>query len=177
MSDFLTGNVDVVNPNPVPISGTVTANLGTIDGAATAANQTTEIANQTNGTQVTQVNNFPAVQVVSILGASGTEVNVYGDVLAAFNVETTIVSYTVPAGKTFRLTTIEMWGDYFAEYFVRVDGVQKSGTNVSAAARSKTLEFEVGSILANDGQVVTTSVQHQAMGTVKFHANISGILP
>lgn len=47
---------------PVTISGTVTANLGTIDGAATAANQTTQEAtltaiqaNQTNGTQVTNI--------------------------------------------------------------------------------------------------------------------------
>jgi hypothetical protein len=53
--------------SPWVVSGTITANLGTIDGAATAANQATEltdltsiIANQTNGTQHTIVDNFPA---------------------------------------------------------------------------------------------------------------------
>lgn len=72
----VSGTVTVSNPGltdtqlratPVPISGTITANLGTIDGAATAANQATGltdltsiIANQTNGTQVVSVSNFPA---------------------------------------------------------------------------------------------------------------------
>jgi hypothetical protein len=53
--------------SPWVVSGTVTANLGTIDGAASAANQTLEItdlgtiiSNQTNGTQHTIVDNFPA---------------------------------------------------------------------------------------------------------------------
>src|ERR1035437_7057313 len=53
--------------SPWVVSGTITANLGTIDGAATAANQATEltdltslIANQTNGTQTVSVLNFPA---------------------------------------------------------------------------------------------------------------------
>lgn len=60
--------------SPWVVSGTVTANLGTLNGAATAANQATEItnqgtlitdlgsiiSNQTNGTQVVSVSNFPA---------------------------------------------------------------------------------------------------------------------
>jgi hypothetical protein len=53
--------------SPWVVSGTVTANLGTLNGAATAANQalaltslTTLIANQTNGTQTVSVLNFPA---------------------------------------------------------------------------------------------------------------------
>lgn len=73
----VSGTVDVSNfpatvavtqsTTPWVVSGTVTANLGTIDGVATAANQTTEltnltslIANQTNGTQTVSVLNFPA---------------------------------------------------------------------------------------------------------------------
>jgi hypothetical protein len=67
-STTITGTVAVTqSTSPWVVSGTVTANLGTIDGVATAANQATEltdltsiIANQTNGTQHTIVDNFPA---------------------------------------------------------------------------------------------------------------------
>ena len=61
------GSLNTNVTNTVTISGTVTANLGTIDGAATAANQATQtadlvtiIAQQTNGSQHTIVDNFPA---------------------------------------------------------------------------------------------------------------------
>jgi hypothetical protein len=101
-------------------------------------------------------------------------INIYGEVVAPFNTETTIISYTVPAGPSFKITAVEVWGDYFAEYFVRINGTQKSGTNVSAAERSKSLEFETGPVVALAGQVITISVQHQAMGNVKFHANLMG---
>lgn len=63
----VSGTVAVSNPGltdaqlratPVPVSGTVTANLGTVDGLALDATLT-------NGTQHTIVDNFPATQPVS----------------------------------------------------------------------------------------------------------------
>jgi hypothetical protein len=78
--DSVPSTVVTQGTSPWVVSGTVTANLGTIDGAATAANQTTEIANQTNGTQVTQVSNFPASQTVNgtvtVVQPTGANLNV-----------------------------------------------------------------------------------------------------
>lgn len=113
------------------------------------------------------------VSVVS--GSFGANTNVYGSTLAPFNTETAIVTYTVPSTKIFDIVQVELWGDYFAEYFVRVNGTQKGGTNVSSAERSKTLSYPA-TIVAIAGDVITVSVQHQAAGNVKFSANLMGNL-
>jgi hypothetical protein len=113
--------------------------------------------------------------LVSIASGGMANTNLYASVLVPFNTETNIVSYTVPATKIFEIQQIELWGDYFAEYFVRVNGTQKGGTNISSAERSKTLTYPA-SIVAIAGDVITVSVEHQAAGSVKFSTNLMGSL-
>lgn len=112
---------------------------------------------------------------VTLTSGGLANTNLYASVLVPFNAETNILSYTVPATKIFEVQQVELWGDYFAEYFVRVNGTQKGGTNVSSAERSKTLVYPA-SIVAIAGDIVTISVQHQAAGFVKFSANLMGSL-
>lgn len=103
-------------------------------------------------------------------------VNQFGTSTAPFNVETNVISYTVPGGMILNLDAVEVWGDYFGEWFVRVNGTQKGGTNLSAAERSKYLDYESAPLVGNPGDVVTVSFQHQYAGTVEFHANLMGRL-
>lgn len=49
------GTINTTLGSPLQAGGTVTANLGTLNGAATAANQTTMATNQTGGGQKTQI--------------------------------------------------------------------------------------------------------------------------
>src|SRR3974390_559052 len=77
-----------------------------------------------------------------------SDVNVYSSATANFNVETNILTYTVTMGQTLSIDSIEVWGDYFAEWFVRINGTQVGGTNLSAAERSKTLQYSNGPIPA-----------------------------
>ena len=112
---------------------------------------------------------------VALVSGGSANTNLYDDALVPFNTETVILTYTVPLTKIFEIQQIELWGDYFGEYFVRVNGTQKGGTNVSSAERSKTLQYPA-SIVAIAGDVVTVSVQHQASGSVKFLTNLMGSL-
>lgn len=104
------------------------------------------------------------------------EVNQFGTATANFNAETNVITYTVPAGKSFSIDSVEVWGNYFGEWFVRVNGVQVGGTNLSAAERSKYLDYEDAPLPTNTGDVVTVSIQHQYTGSVQFHANLMGRL-
>jgi hypothetical protein len=112
---------------------------------------------------------------VSVVSGGLSNTNLFATVSVPFNLETNILSYTVPATKIFEIQQVELWGDYFAEYFVRVNGTQKGGTNVSSAERSKTLSYPA-SIVAIAGDIITISVQHQAAGFVKFSTNLMGSL-
>jgi hypothetical protein len=109
----VSGTVAVSNfPATQPVSGTVTANAGTgtfavsaaslplPTGASTSANQTTELAslasilaNQTNGTQETQVTNFPASQVVKQNATRGNFVD--NNINLSTTTETTILPAAV----------------------------------------------------------------------------------
>ena len=131
-----------------------------------------------NGGTVTANQGAPGATpwpVTVVSGSFGANTNLYGSVLVPFNTETVIKSYTVPATKIFEIVQIELWGDYFAEYFVRVNGTQKGGTNLSSAERNKTLAYP-GTIVCIAGDVIDISVQHQAAGFVKFSTNLMGSL-
>ena len=106
--------------------------------------------------------------------ATANTVNIHSAGSANFNIETSILSYTVSAGQTLNIDSVELWGDYFGEWFIRINGSQKGGTNLSAAERSKNLDYQDAPIVANEGDVVTISVQHQYMGLVGFHVNLMG---
>jgi hypothetical protein len=103
-------------------------------------------------------------------------VNAHGTASANFNTETNVITYTVPVSMTLNIDSVEVWGNYFGEWFVRVNGTQKGGTNLSCAERSKNLRYEDAPITANAGDTVTVSIQHQFMGSVQFQANLMGRL-
>lgn len=162
---------------PTPVQGGDDPALAPADTVGGKSLLGTNASGQTKRLLVDNTSNnslFVHVTEDDSITGGGTPTNIYGASNASFNIETNIVSYTVPVGKTFNITEVEVWGDYFAEYFVRINGTQTGGTNVSCAERSKTLEFEVAPIPATSGQVITVSVKHQAMGTVTFHCNLMG---
>jgi len=155
--------IEVIVDNVVPVSqsGTWTVNLAT--------EPTIDIGKVDQGTPGTQpwpvtVTNFPG---------EGNAVNAFAQVNAAPITETTIVSYTVPATKTFSLAHTISWGDYDGEFLIRVDGTLLGGGRTSAAERTLTLDFE-GALVATTGQVVTVSIIHYAPGIRLFRANILG---
>lgn len=104
----------------------------------------------------------------------GSPVNVFSEVDAMFATETTILTYTVPAGMTLSLTTVIGWGDNVGEFLVRVDGVLRGGGRTSAATLTLDLPYDSAPIIANAGQVVTVTITHYAPATRHFRANMLG---
>jgi len=121
------------------------------------------------------VDNPPANPVpVTVVSEFGTPVNVFGEVDVPYATETTIVSYTVPAGKTLNLTGAMCWGEYVGEVFIRVDGVQKGGGWTTAAQITLDVDFDGAPVVAVAAQVVTVSIIHYKTATRHFKANILG---
>lgn len=97
--------------------------------------------------------------------------NVYdSEPMVAYNVETEIVSYTVPAGKEVRILEATGSGDNRGRYIVKVDGLPIqvkrswwSWYNVS---------FTLGKEILNAGQVVSISVVNMSNSLALFEGTI-----
>jgi hypothetical protein len=107
-------------------------------------------------------------------GSYGSPINVFSEVDAGFSVETTILTYTVPAGQTFSVTRVVAWGDWDGEYLIRVDGVLHGGGRTSVADRTLNIPYDTGPIIANSAQVVTVTITHYNPATKHFRANLLG---
>lgn len=116
------------------------------------------------------------VSVVSTVAAS-TPINVFGSNLAPVATETTVVSYTVPAGRTFDITGFTGWGDWDAEFLLKVDINVVGGGRSSPSDRMIVVPYGVATITATAGQVVSvTAITNQADATQMMKANLLGSL-
>ncbi len=91
--------------------------------------------------------------------------------------ETNVLSYTVPTGKTFRITGWDGWGDNDGEWFVRVDGTQVHGGRTSIAEPMSQNAFFLDYIEVQSDEVVTISVEFfRGSATQPFKAQLRGVL-
>jgi hypothetical protein len=103
-------------------------------------------------------------------------VNEYNEFLCPSNTPTTIVSYTVPSGKTLLIKSVIGWGEADGEFLLYVDGVLKGGGRTSAAERTKNLLYAYGPVVATAGQVVTVKAEQNELATETMRANLMGEL-
>jgi hypothetical protein len=107
----------------------------------------------------------------------GTSINKYAEnttVPAA--ILTTILTYTVPAGKTLDITGVYGWGQCDGEFLIKVDSVIVGGGWSSPSFRTLRLDYTAAPILANAGQIVTVNVIQYQTSTQDFKANLLGTL-
>jgi hypothetical protein len=97
----------------------------------------------------------PRILGFSIFGAT--------TVLANGVIPTTIVSYTVPAGKRYRITGARAWADVDAEYCVMIDSDQVDGYRTTAADITMNIST-AGVQYAAAGQVITIGATHFKVG-------------
>ena len=103
-------------------------------------------------------------------------VNVWDEQLLPTGTVTTIISYTVPAGKKLFVKEVVGWGEYEAEFIVDVDGVQKGGGWAAPAARNMILPYTPGPIIANTGQLVRVRAIQNSGASRTMRANLMGEL-
>lgn len=115
---------------------------------------------------------------VNVLGAVNPDIVYYqyGSAMIPFDTETTLVSFTVPVSQTLTPTGLEVWGDYYGEIFLRVDGEQYGGAALASTERTIQLNFGAYGLPITGGQAITISLKHQKAASIKFHAVLTGQL-
>lgn len=114
------------------------------------------------------------------LASIGTLVNTFGQISSlASGSNTTIVSYTVPAGKTFFLQHCEVSGENIAVYTVEVASiVQALKRTYWGGSFNEEFKFDdenARGLSVSSSGVVTVKVIHQSATTGDFDARILGV--
>lgn len=108
--------------------------------------------------------------------AIGLDIQEYDEALnVAKNVETLIASYAVPAGKVFNLDQIEVSGQNFAKYTIKLDAnINKVKRTHYGNGLNKTFGYNGISIAA--GVTLYVYTEHCSDGNGDFEATIEGRL-
>lgn len=109
--------------------------------------------------------------------APGTAFNEFGeDAAVVSSTETTLASYTVPAGKTAHIQGFYGNGSASGRYKLKVDGTVKAVSRSSAASRNASAFFGWGTIEAAAGAVVIVTGFHEEVANQVMDANVFGFL-
>ena len=111
-----------------------------------------------------------------MIGTSFNRVNTYSSNLVPFNTETTILSYLVPTGHNFNIREVKVWGDYYCEVLIKINGIQIGGTRIQCTERDRTIDYTEEPIPVRSAQLVTISIIHDGHGSINFHSNLLGEL-
>lgn len=105
----------------------------------------------------------------------GIPTNIYSDNSSVPpSVETTILIYTVPAGKTLSILGAYAWGNYDGEFTIRINGTQIGGGWSSPSSRTLFVDFSAAPVGASAGQIITINVTQSGTTSYDFQANLLG---
>jgi hypothetical protein len=130
------------------------------------------------------VRNIPSGKQTVALELPGEEVSVCDiATLVPSNTETTVVSYTIPVGKTFHGVGWTASGDVDAIYRFKINGVLKMVARSSVAWPTIQMEFFLATPKGTAGQLVVVTAEHFGINTAtgvgifaEFDATILGYL-
>ncbi len=108
-------------------------------------------------------------------GLSGDIQNVFGSISSvASSTLTDVVTYTVPAGKTFFLLHIEVSGDNIAEYTVDIGGSTEAFKRTYFTHFNEDFEFK--GVEVSESTTIRVKVEHNRTPLGSFEARIVGNL-
>lgn len=99
-------------------------------------------------------------------------INLFGRVIVSPFVETTLISYVVPASYQLQVTDVVGWGDTDGEFFIRRNGDEIGGFRTSPVER--TYKLSRCSFLFNAGDVLDINSLHYADHNNNMKLNIFG---
>jgi len=109
-------------------------------------------------------------------GIAKNPINIFnGPVTVTNNVETVILTATVPIGKTWKIQGFVVWGDIWAEYFLKIDGAVIGGCVTTPAKMTTNINYQDGTKNATANKIVTITVLYKIGTNRKFNANLYGI--
>ena len=107
----------------------------------------------------------------------GTEANTFGDVaLVLTSTETTVVTYTVPANKTFYFIGFNVSGNANALFKLYVNGSPVLAGRSSVANLTLNLTYSYSPIKVTEGVTIVLKVTHGASVGCDFEGTILGYL-
>ena len=107
----------------------------------------------------------------------GTEANTFGDVaLVLTSTETTVVTYTVPANKTFYFIGFVVSGNANALFKLYVDGVAVLAGRSSVANLTLNLTYSYSPIKVPEGVTIVLKVTHEVSVGCDFEGTILGYI-
>lgn len=183
--------IQVDSQGRLQMGGTITATIGTvsIEGQDYSDN-TYHVAGVTNlggiagyaiktvlssGSNNLVINPDGSINV-NTSGVDGVKTNLYGTQLTAPGIETTLISYVVPVGKTFSVTDMIGWGQYDGEFLIKVDGTEVGGGRTSPSFRTLSLSYLNAPITVNAGSGVTVTITQYSTSAETMKANLLGTL-
>ena len=122
------------------------------------------------------IGNYNAMLVRDAYDLQKSTVNIYGDANISYDTEATVCSYTVPIGKTFKLSGVIIGGNADGEFSIEVGATRVAFVRNSAASRTDVLHFW-NEISVNSGGVVNVKVKNRSIvkqNTRQFEATING---
>ena len=125
---------------------------------------------------VQTIGNYNGLLVRDAYDFQKSTVNIYGDANVSYDTETTIVSYTVPVGRTFKFTGAIIGGNADGEFSLEVGATRVALVRNSAAARTDAIQFW-NEIAVNAGGVVNIKVKNRSIvkkNTSQFEATLNG---
>jgi len=102
-------------------------------------------------------------------------VNIYAEVLVPYNTETTVVSYTVPAGHTVYVNGLRGSGDTCGEFYVKIDGSTIGYGRTTASTPTCASDYLQAPKAAMAGQTITiTCITYENAATHTMRASLLG---
>ena len=93
----------------------------------------------------------------------------------AKDTETTVLTYTVPAGKTLILKKIEVGGENIAKWSVQFDAVEDAiKRTFLGSSLNESFDYELKTLA--EGVVLTVKVEHKRPPAADFEARVIGIV-
>ena len=115
-------------------------------------------------------------QVLSLPSQTLTPVNDFASISSLASASlTTVISYTVPAGKTFYLRMIEFGGGNIATYDVIIDSIPQARRRTYFGG-SLSSEFFFDALTVAAGKVIELKVIHGRPMTADFEGRVLGYL-
>lgn len=119
--------------------------------------------------------------LIAVGGSTGTVTNLFNEISSVASAsQTSVITYTVPVGKTFSLQFVEAGGDNIAKYEVFRDTtlIAKRRSYWGAGLDISFLFIQTNSqgLVFNAGEKIEVKVEHNRPNVADFNARIIGVL-
>lgn len=116
-------------------------------------------------------------KIEAVVGSTGTTINLYNEALSVASgvIDQSVISYTVPIGRTFYLMLVEFSGENIANWSIFVDNI-KIGVKRTYFGNSLWGDFFFKNLPVPEGVKIELKVANFRPDPADFEGRILGVL-